>query len=155
MRHLRILALGVFALVIAGCAGAVHSAPESALRTSVTAPPQPAGAWQLIRVDGHEIPHSPVQRDRPADAPAAPRIEILSASLVLASDGSFSQKMAYRMERDGVMHAFERDFTGSWTPQDGGYVLTWEGAGRTPARLEGDEFTYDNAGMLLTFRRVR
>jgi hypothetical protein len=154
MRHLQsgLLAAGV--LVLAGCAA--HTGDPAAFPDTAVAAPQPTGAWELIRVDGHALPYAPTDRDRPADAPAAPKIEILGARLILEADGTFRQHMSYRIERDGEQRGgLERDFTGTWQPDGAAYLLTWDGAGRTPARLEGELFTYDNVGMLLTFRRAR
>jgi hypothetical protein len=151
MRYLQIWPFAACALVLAGCAAggeAPAGAPAPAIAT-------PTGAWELVQVDGHVLPHAPVDRDRPADAPAAPVVEILAAHLVLEADGTFRQHMSYRMHRDGGPRDVERDFTGTWHADGAAYVLVWDGAGRTPARLEGDRFEYDNVGMLLTFRRAR
>jgi hypothetical protein len=71
----------------------------------------------------------------------------------LEADGTFRSTMAYRIERDGSIQALEREFTGTWVREGPGYRLDWNGAGQTPATLEGDTFTYYNVGMLLAFRR--
>jgi hypothetical protein len=153
MRYPHFLLTAACALVVASCAARTE-VPAAAPAPAV-AMPQPTGAWALVQVDGHVLPYAPVDRDRPADAPAAPRVEIVAAQLVLDADGTFRQHMSYRVERNGEEREFERDFTGTWEVDGTAYLLTWDGAGRTPARLEGELFTYDNVGMLLTFRRAR
>jgi hypothetical protein len=131
-----------------GSGRALVTAPESG-----ASPPAlgPVGTYQLFTIDGHVLPHAPVDRD--GGGPAAARPEVVSATLVLDAGGTFHQTMAYRIERGGVVRSVERDFTGTWVREGSGFLMTWHGAGRTPATLEGDTFVYDNVGMVLAFRR--
>jgi len=136
---------------LAGCS--TNPAPDhnqAVLRAAVL---DPAGTYQLATVDGDSLPARPVDRDRPPEAPPAP--EIVSATLVMESGGTFRQTMKYRITRGDTVREMERQFTGTWERDATGYRLMWTGAGATPARLEGDAFTYDNMGMLLRFTRQR
>jgi hypothetical protein len=133
-------------LLIAAAGSACSRAVEA-----VPAPsPKPIGGYVLVHIDGSPLPYVVPAGDR---RPAG--LEITGARLVLEADGAFSQWMAYRFESDGAVRTMEREFTGSWVRDGAGYRMTWEGAGATPAWVDGDLFTYENAGMLLTFRRHR
>jgi hypothetical protein len=142
----------VTAVSLTACGAGLGSDPASGSGPSPLTPdPGPAGTYQLFTIDGHALPHAPVDRDGSGDAAAG--LEVVSATLVLDAGGTFHQTMAYRIERDGVVRSFERDFTGTWVRDGSGFLMTWDGAGRTPATLEGDSFVYDNVGMMLVFRR--
>jgi hypothetical protein len=126
----------------AGCSRAVVTVPAAA--------PQPVGSFELVNVDGAALPYAvPEGQRRPAG------LQITGARLVLGADGAFRQWMAYRFEGDGAVRTMEREFTGTWVKEGAAYRMTWDGAGTTPARFDGELWTYDNVGMLLTFRRQR
>jgi hypothetical protein len=140
MRYMPLMLL--LAAVGSACSRAVDTVPAPA--------PQPVGSYLLVSVDGSTLPYAvPADERRPAG------LEITDARLVLEADGTFHQWMAYRFGSDGAVRTMEREFTGSWVKEGTVYRMTWDGAGATPARIDGDMFTYDNVGMLLTFRRQR
>jgi hypothetical protein len=137
---------------LTACGASLGSGPAPGPGPSPITPDlRPAGTYQLFTIDGHALPHAPVDRDGGGHAAAG--LEVVSATLVLDAGGTFHQTMAYRIDRDGVVRSFERDFKGTWVSDGPGFVMTWDGAGRTPATLEGDTFAYDNVGMRLVFRR--
>lgn len=145
--------VAALACALGACATASPQEAPPGTPVAAVAPDTPAGSWDLVSIDGAKLPAVPVDRDRPPGAPPAP--EIVAGRLVLAADGTFTQRLEIRFEREGAQQTMSRDFTGTWRREGAGYVLEWPGAGRTPATLEGDSFTYDNAGMLLRFQRVR
>jgi hypothetical protein len=129
-------------LVVAGsaCSRSVETVPAPS--------PPPVGGYVLVHVDGSALPYGvPAGERRPAG------LEITGARLVLEVDGTFSQWMSYRFESDGAVRTMEREFAGRWVKDGAEYRMTWEGAGVTPAWVDGDLFTYQNVDMLLTFRR--
>jgi hypothetical protein len=138
--------LMVVLLVGAGVSGCARGG--QGIGTVPVAAPEPVGTYILVSVDGTSLPYAvPAGEGRP------PALEITGARLVLEADGTFRQWMSYRFEAEGAARTLERDFTGGWASEGGAYRLTWDGAGVTPAQLEGDMLTYDNVGMRLTFRR--
>jgi hypothetical protein len=130
---------------VSGCAQGVQD-----VGPAPTALPEPVGTYVLVSVDGSVLPYAvPAGERRPA------ALEITGARMVLGADGTFHQWMAYRFEAEGAQRTLERDFTGGWSRDGQAYRLTWDGAGVTPALLDGDTLTYDNMGMVLLFRRQR
>jgi hypothetical protein len=138
------------ALPLAGLLAAC--APGAVIAPDALATP-PAGTYLLVTVAGQPVPHTPVVPGRPPDAPPLPMI--VGATLVIVGDGTFRQHMTYRFPEGDGWRPAERDFTGTWTRDDDGFLLRWDGAGSTPASLQGEEFRYDSAGMVLAFRRER
>ena len=149
----RMLLMAALGCALGACATAAPQEAQPGTPAAAAIPDTPAGSWDLVSIDGAKLPAVPVDRDRPAGAPPAP--EIVSGRLVLAADGTFTQRLEIRFEREGAQQTMSRDFTGTWRREGAGYVLEWPGAGRTPATFEGGAFTYDNAGTLLRFQRVR
>jgi hypothetical protein len=135
----------------AGTGAGVFADQGPASLQAVTTDGEPVGTYRLVSIDGHPVPYAPVDPHGPAHASPGP--EIVTGTIVLGADGTFRSTMAYRIERDGSIRAMEREFTGTWVREGPGYRLDWDGAGQTPATLEGDTFTYDNVGMLLAYRR--
>jgi hypothetical protein len=140
--------LMVLLLASAGVSGCSRGVQD--VGTVPSALPEPVGTYVLVTVDGAALPYAvPAGERRPA------ALEITGARMVLEADGTFRQWMAYRFEAEGAPRTLERDFTGGWSQDGGAYRLTWDGAGVTPARLDGDTLTYDSMGMVLTFYRQR
>lgn len=126
----------VAAVSLTACGASLGSGPASWPGPSPLTPDLgPAGTYQLFTIDGHALSHAPVDRD--GNGHAAAGLEVVSATPVLDAGGTFHQTMAYRIERDGVVRSFDRDFTGSWVRDGSGFLMTWDGAGLTPASGSG------------------
>ncbi len=112
-----------------------------------------AGMYQLVTVDGHAIPFTPVHPDAPPNAGPGP--EVLASTMIMRPDGSFVMAMSYRLPpgREPLFRAMP--LTGRWTGEGGAYVGNWDGAGRTPLTLSGDTLTMNNEGMLFAYKKVR
>ena len=96
------------------------------------------GTYSLVSIDGHPVPYTPMHEGQQAP-------EVVSGTLTLNSDGTFTSAMSYRLPDGRVM---SRDFRGTYSGKGSKLNLQWEGAGQTKAEVEGSTFTYDNHGML-------
>jgi hypothetical protein len=138
----------LMALLLVGAGASGCSRGVQGIGTAQAGLRGPVGTYVLVSVDGAALPYAvPAGENRPA------ALEITGARLVLEADGTFRQWMVYRFEAEGAARTLDREFTGGWVREGGSFLLTWDGAGVTPARLDGDVLTYDNVGMQLTFRR--
>ena len=105
--------------------------------------PDFTGTYNLVSVDGHAVPYAPTHQGQLAP-------EIVSSSLSLKDDGTFSMVMSYTNPSGGTI---SRDFTGTYTSQGSDFNLNWEGAGQTKVTIEGDTLTLNNEGMLFVYQK--
>ena len=86
---------------------------------------------------------------------APPGPEVLAGTLRLRADGTFLMAMSYRSLPNGTQRFFVLPFSGSFGPVGGDYMMTWDGAGRTPVSVRGDTLFLNNEGMVFAYRRGR
>jgi hypothetical protein len=101
------------------------------------------GTYNLVSVDGHAVPYAPIHEGQQAP-------EIVSSSISLKDDGTFSMVMSYTNPSGGTI---SNDFTGTYTSQGSDFNLKWEGAGQTKVTIEGDTLTLNNEGMLFVYQK--
>lgn len=101
-----------------------------------------AGTYELVSIDGNPLPYTP---EHEGGAP-----EIRGATITLNGDGTFIMTMHYTVPPDETISL---DYYGTYTADKGSLVFTWEGAGTTPATLEGRSLTINNEGLAFTFER--
>lgn len=130
------------ALALTAC---VHRTPP--VTTTARASAEFAGTYALVAIDGHVIPYVPQH-----EGTAGP--EVISSTLTMRTDGSFSALMTYRVVQSGSPRTVDRAFSGMYIPEGEDCVMTWDNAGQTPGSLRGDTFTMRNEGMAFTYRRL-
>lgn len=101
-----------------------------------------AGTYVLETIDGQSLPVTPVHQG------GAPLVN--AGEITLHPDGSFASSMTYGRPAGGEA---DRDFSGTYRMDDGQFVLRWDGAGQTVARLEGKTFVMTNEGVQFVYRR--
>lgn len=103
----------------------------------------PTGMYEMVSIDGNELPYAPAHQGQTGP-------EIVAGSLTLNADGTFSMTMDFQIPGGTSQIS---DFEGSYTREGSEFRMQWEGAGVTTGTLEGDEFSFNNEGMIFTFRR--
>lgn len=126
---------------------ATTSAASAAMLTPL------AGTYTLSTIDGQLVPFAPIHPGQPANSPPGP--EVLSSTLLVHADGKFIMSMSYRARDAGKERYFDRPFSGSWVPDGAGYLMTWDGAGQTSAKVVADTLAINNEGMLFKYRKRR
>jgi hypothetical protein len=103
-----------------------------------------AGNYSLVCVDGRPIPYAPMHEGQSG-------IEVTSGTITLQGDGTFVSAMGYG--KRPVNFPDSRDFKGTYTQEEDGLMLTWDGAGRTRVTLYGNVIVMDNHGTLFVYAR--
>jgi len=111
------------------------------------------GTYGLVTIDGHPVPFTPADPDRPANAPPGPTI--VASTFTVGPDSTFRMSMRYRMPMGDTGQVVQREFSGTYVRQGDAYNFTWAGAGQTPVSLRGDTLTLNNMGMLFAYVRQR
>lgn len=135
-----IVALGLAALAALplACETRLDSAPDGKAAAADV-----AGTYTLVTVDGHAIPYAPMHQGQRGPT-------IVSSTLTLNDGDRFESKMSYGKPDGGE---FSRDFKGTYFQEGSGLILTWEGAGRTKATIDGDTFTMNNEGTPFVYKK--
>jgi len=105
--------------------------------------PDYLGTYNLVSIDGHPVPYAPVHQGQQAP-------EIVSSSLTLNEDGTFTMTMSYTNPSGGTI---SNDFAGTYTQDGTDFMLKWEGAGQTKVTIEGGSLTLNNEGMLFSYEK--
>jgi len=93
----------------------------------------------LVSVDGNKVPCT-VQHE-------GHTMTIKSGSFIINADGTCSSKM-FLEGRDAAI-----EVKATYTREGSKLTMTWQGAGMTVGIVEGDTFTMNNEGMVLTYRK--
>lgn len=130
----RLIALGLLAmlllLAVSGC------------KTKTAAETNPAGIYHLVSVDGQNVPcdltHEGVT------------MTIKSGAFTIHTNGSCSSLMVFSVASHGDMR---REVNAAYTRNGAEFTMQWERAGTTRGRLDGNQFTMNNEGMVLLYRK--
>ncbi len=77
-------------------------------------------------------------------------VAIKSGTFVINADGTCSSKIDFSTPSGG---GSLREVKATYTQEGTKLTMRWEGAGMTTGKVEGDTFTMNNEGMLLTYRK--
>ena len=126
-------------LVCAGCKQDAKVAAETKTVAATAADINPVGTYPLVSVDGNKVPCT-VQHE-------GHTMTIKSGSFIINADGTCSSKM-FLEGRDAAI-----EVKATYTREGSKLTMTWQGAGMTVGIVEGDTFTMNNEGMVLTYRK--
>ena len=152
------LAFAVTAVAaLTGCAGggaarpivgapAPAAAPQAGVSSGVSAV---ASSYTLVSVDGHALPYARV--DAKSETPST--TQIVSGTLDLRPDGTFTMSTQYRAVEQQGDRRFDGKASGACAPDGDAYRLYWDGGGETALTMSGNTVTVNNDGIL--FRYVR
>jgi len=101
-----------------------------------------AGVYTLVAVNGLKVPMTLEHEGA--------KLVIRSGAFTINADGTCSSKMVF-VPPSGQEIA--RVVKATYTRQGTTLSMQWEGAGTTNGTVEGDMFTMNNEGMVLTYRR--
>jgi hypothetical protein len=155
---LTIAAAAVASLI--GCNGGVAGtaarpvatapAPMTATQTGVSnGLAAVASVYRLVTVDGHALPYAPA-----AEVGIAPT-QVVSGTLDLQADGTFTLSTKYRAIEAQGERTFDGQFSGACARTDDGYRLFWDGGGETALTVSGDTATVNNGGVRFQYLRGR
>jgi hypothetical protein len=136
----RILLLGIiFTLAACGRNEAVDP-PTSSV----------AGSYELTMVDGHDLPLTLLDL-------GAYQVQLVSGSLNLHPDGTYSQDIGYRIIDSGNQRTASTSDTGAWNDIDQAITLasSIEGGISRTGTVSGDRITLQSADRVLEFRKQR
>jgi hypothetical protein len=108
-----------------------------------------ASTYSLVAIDGHALPYARVSSEGPGSSPT----QVVSGTLDLHADGTFSMSTKYRAAEPQGVRVFDGQFSGACAPDGDAYRLYWNGGGETALTVSGDTVTVNNDGTL--FRYVR
>lgn len=141
---------------LTGCAGGGAArpigapAPAPAVQTAVSSGVSAvASAYTLVSVDGHGLPYARVD----AKSETRSTTQIVSGTLDLRPDGTFTMSTQYRSVEPQGARQFDGKASGACAPDGDAYRLYWDGGGETKLTVSGNTVTVNNDGIL--FRYVR
>lgn len=145
------------ATTLVGCSGAGTAArpidapaPATVVQSGVSnGLAAVASAYTLVAVDGHALPFAS-QRAKGSDTPLT---EIISGTLNVERDGTFSLSTTYRALEAQGQRTFDGKFTGACAPAGDGFRLYWEGGGETALTVKGDTVSVNNNGVIYRYLR--
>jgi hypothetical protein len=107
----------------------------------------PAGIYEMVRVNGAPLPSILEQRN-------GDKIEIFSAELVLNANRTYTDSVTWRVTEAGAV-TFDRDgSTGTYSRA--GEILTFQSAGSThTGTLAGDTVVIIHTGNTTVYKRVQ
>ena len=107
-----------------------------------TADLDPAGTYGLVSVDSNNVPCTVEHEGH--------QLTVKSGAFIINADGTCSSSMVFspasRGEVTNVVHA-------SYTREGQKLTMKWQGAGMTLGTVDGNTFTMNNEGMILTYRK--
>jgi hypothetical protein len=110
-----------------------------------------ASTYSLVAIDGHGLPYTRVSAEGPSSSPT----QVISGTLVLQANGTFTMSTKYRATEPQGVRVFDGKFDGACAPDGDAYRLYWNGGGETPLTANGDTVTVNNNGTLFRYVRVR
>jgi hypothetical protein len=125
------LLAGLLLLVSTGCK---KETPVAAV--------DPAGVYNLISVDGNNLPCSLTHEG------VSPTIK--SGVFTISTNGSCSSLIHFSVPGRGDT---SREVKARYTLNGAGLTMQWEGAGMTKGQINGSSFTMTNEGMILSYRK--
>jgi hypothetical protein len=132
----RIAALGLLALLLSlALTGCKHS-PRP------TANLNPTGIYTLTNVDGQKVPCR-VQHD-------GVDLSITSGTFTITTNGQCHSVMIFVPPNHAEVR---REVSATYTQNGAELTMQWERAGVTKGRLNGNQFTMNNEGMVLTYEK--
>jgi hypothetical protein len=102
----------------------------------------PVGNYKLVSVDGKNVPCA-LQHE-------GHNLTINAGAFTINADKTCSSKMDF-IAPNGSKGS--RDVKATYTQTGGTLTMKWEGAGMTKGDVNGDTFTMNNEGMILTYRK--
>jgi hypothetical protein len=121
--------------IVMVCAGCKHG-------VKATADTNPAGTYALVSVDGNKVPCN-VQHEGHA-------LAIKSGSFVINADGICSSTMVFSPPSHGEVTNVVK---ATYTREGPKLTMKWQGAGITIGTVDGENFTMNNEGMVLAYRK--
>lgn len=135
-----------FVLLGVAAAAAPARAQDTAVRVA-KAPPAAADSFAVEQVNGRPLP-ARLREYR------AGHTELVSGSLVLREDGTFTETGAVRLVASGLANTNTHTATGRYTVAGPEVRLTYDRGGRTVSgRVTGDSLTITAGEMTVLYRR--
>ena len=132
----RLLRFGWLPVVLALAAAGCNQKPP------VAAAADPTGTYTLVSVDGKNVPCT-VQHE-------GHTLEVKSGAIILNADGSCSSKTVFVPPSGNDV---SNEVAATYTRQGSNFTMQWKGAGTTTATVQGDTFSMNNEGMILSYRK--
>ena len=108
-------------------------------RTSDINPP---GTYELVMVDGNSVPcqltHEGVD------------MIVKSGSIIINADGTCRSLSTFAVPPHPDVH---REVNATYTQSGAELTMFWQGAGMTKGKVDGNQFTMNNEGMIFTYRK--
>jgi hypothetical protein len=123
----------LLALALAGCRS--ETAPSSAAIN-------PDGVYALVSVDGQAVPCR--LKHQGGD------MLINSGAFTIRADGTCDSLMKFSVAGQNEV---TREVTATYTQSGAELMMNWKGAGQTKGQVQGNEFTMNNEGMVLVYRK--
>ena len=131
----RIITLGLLAvLMLFASAGCQKEARTAAL--------DPAGTYNLVSVDGKNVPCSLTHEG------VTPTIK--SGVFTINTNGSCRSLITFSVPERGDMN---REVNASYTLNGAELTMQWEGAGMTKGQIHGNQFSMTNEGMVFFYQK--
>ena len=102
-----------------------------------------AGTYNLVTVDGHELPYAITHEGTPGPT-------VVGGSLTLNKDATFVASFSFGGPNGETM---KRDLKGTYVKDGADLDLAWEGAGHTKVTVDGKKLTMNNEGILWAFKK--
>jgi hypothetical protein len=132
----RIAALGLLALLLSlALTGCKHSSQNAALLN-------PVGIYTLISVDDRNVPC--LVKHHGVD------LSITSGTFTITTNGQCHSVMIFAPPNHAEVR---REVSATYTQNGRELTMQWERAGVTKGRLNDNQFTMNNEGMVLTYQK--
>ena len=102
----------------------------------------PAGTYNLVSVDGKPVPCALEHEGH--------TLTIKSGLFVINPEGTCSSRMVFSPPSGGDA---TREVKATYTRRGSKLTMKWEGAGTTLGTAEGNTFTMNNEGMVLSYQK--
>jgi hypothetical protein len=135
IRRLMLL-LPAACLLLAGCKNEPAPGKPAASKQAID------GTYALVKVDGKDLPCTIKHGDAP--------ITIKSGAFTINADGTCGSKMNFSV---ASRPEATREVKATYTCEGSKLNMSWEGAGQTVGNVEGNTFTMENEGTLLTYKK--
>lgn len=132
----RIAALGLLALILSLALTGCKNASQSAASLN------PVGNYTLISVDGQKVPCR-VKHD-------GVDLTINSGMFTITTNGQCHSVMNFAPPNHAEVR---REVSATYTQNGAELTMRWERAGVTKGRINGNQFTMNNEGMILTYEK--